>query len=509
MKRDRLADLELTWALDDTVTRTDVLAALAADFSVEAGAVTSAANTFVDNADGDLWHAGVLLAQAGEQYCLTMPDDASAVLRGPAGARFWWDFPDGALRDVLRQLIGVRALMPAAALHLEQTELALRNGDQKLVVKGSVTESSVKGRTVRYLTLRALRGYADAFAQACQCSAPLAAGCISDLSTRAMLARHPVPAFAPRARLVMPITNNMATERAVRTMAGVMLEQAQHHVGGVVQDIDSEYLHEFRVGLRKTRSLLSLLKKALPEQAHAQLKPRLARISGATNTLRDLDVFLLAQQDYRAMLPANLHAGMDELATLVRQQRAKEQSRVARYLSSSGYMADMDACVAELAAPALLATPMAAKPVLRLVKRQLRKRYAALLTMSRAIDQQSADDAVHALRIEMKKLRYLIEFFLDLLPRSRSLKLLGEMKKLQTILGEFNDYSVQVDFLGAYVDDRQLGMAKALSGLIAILHLKQSEKRAQVVDALAGFFSDTMTIKFNLVFDGGEPRDAQ
>jgi len=163
----------------------------------------------------------------------------------------------------------------------------------------------------------------------------------------------------------------------------------------------------------------------------------------------------------------------------------------------------MAAIMAELATQPALAEGMAAKPVLRVVKRKLLARYDALLAASQAIDRQSPDEAIHALRIEFKKLRYLIAFFLDLLPE-RSRKQLAAIKKVQAVLGDFNDYSVQALFLGVYLDDRRIDVSRALSGLIAILHIKQLAQREQVHVALAEFFTETRTIEFKLIFDAGK-----
>ncbi len=499
----------MTWELNEAATQQDILQALAAVFTPAIGKSSAATRTYHDDADADLWHANVLLSHSGKQFCLVDADGVSTTLAQAQSARFWWDFPAGPLRDALKPLTGVRALLPVVTMKVEHAEFSLRNGDEKIVVRGRFTQSSVDRNVVRYLTLTPLRGYAGHFSDASDICAAFLASDQRALDARALLARHEVDAFAPRSKPALPVTEQMPTEQAVRVMAGGMLDDAQQQVAGVVADVDTEFLHEFRVNFRKARSLLSLLKKAMPADTMDALKPRLSAISGATNRLRDLDVFLLAQQAYRDLLPGDFAAGMDELAALVQAQRAQEQQRVAQYFSSSSYRTEIARCMAELAAPARLDTPMASRPVLALVKRQLLKRYAAVLAMSTLIDRSSADDDVHALRIELKKLRYLIEFFLDLLPRKRSVKLLGEMKKLQNVLGDFNDYCVQIDFLGQYVDDRQVRMSKALSGLIAILHLKQTEKRAQVVDALAAFFSESRTIEFSLVFGAAPHGEAQ
>jgi len=54
---------------------------------------------------------------------------------------------------------------------------------------------------------------------------------------------------------------------------------------------------------------------------------------------------------------------------------------------------------------------------------------------------------IHQLRINCKKLRYLMEFFTLLLPPAEIKKLIRSLKMLQDNPGNFNDYSVQQQFL--------------------------------------------------------------
>jgi CHAD domain-containing protein len=51
------------------------------------------------------------------------------------------------------------------------------------------------------------------------------------------------------------------------------------------------------------------------------------------------------------------------------------------------------------------------------------------------------------LRIDCKKLRYLIEFFASLYPPKKIAILVTQLKKLQDNLGDFNDLSVQQSYL--------------------------------------------------------------
>ncbi len=293
---------------------------------------------------------------------------------------------------------------------------------------------------------------------------------------------------------------DMPAEESVRTLALEILNTVESYVDGTVNDLDAEFLHQYRVNFRKLRSLISLLKTALPEKTAALLKVRFALIFRRTNTLRNLDVFLLDEGRYREMLPDSFNEGLSELYTLIRKQRKEEQRKVARYLSSKSYDAGIAACSKKLSFPPVYETSSAARPILNVAKKLLLNRYQKILKMSAGINAASEDSAIHELRIEFKKFRYLMELFSGFFPKKRFSDLLGKIKKVQTVLGDFNDYSTQITFLKEYIDDSRLEMSKSLSGLIAVLYQKQAGERKKVGAALEDFFTKKMSGEIDSIF---------
>ncbi|MCV5388315.1 CHAD domain-containing protein, partial [Escherichia coli] len=72
---------------------------------------------------------------------------------------------------------------------------------------------------------------------------------------------------------------------------------------GVIDDLDPEYTHQYRVTLRRIRSLCLLLRELIPPFEQRILKPHLKIMMKKTNKLRDLDVFILGKKQYIEMLP--------------------------------------------------------------------------------------------------------------------------------------------------------------------------------------------------------------
>lgn len=90
---------------------------------------------------------------------------------------------------------------------------------------------------------------------------------------------------------------------------------------------------------------------------------------------------------------------------------------------------------------------------------------------------------VHKLRIECKKLRYLLEFYSSLFKFGLIPALIRQLKILQDYLGEFNDYSVQQAALHDYInkmtfkDEKNKQIIAAIGFLIGKLNERQIEVR--------------------------------
>ena len=99
-------------------------------------------------------------------------------------------------------------------------------------------------------------------------------------------------------------------------------------------DYDTEFLHDYRVSLRKVRSVLSLFKGIFSPEDIARLKQDFAFLMQETNTLRDLDVYLLNKEQYFEMIPTGSHEGLAILFDYFVGEREKEQKRVARFFAA-------------------------------------------------------------------------------------------------------------------------------------------------------------------------------
>ena len=99
---------------------------------------------------------------------------------------------------------------------------------------------------------------------------------------------------------------------------------------------------------------------------------------------------------------------------------------------------------------------------------------------------------MHALRIDCKKLRYLIEFFASLFPPTKIRQLINQLKRLQDNLGDFNDLSVQQEYLLSIAGELPINDMESRRALLATGSLVESLAHQQqlVRDAFAKTFTN-------------------
>jgi CHAD domain-containing protein len=146
-------------------------------------------------------------------------------------------------------------------------------------------------------------------------------------------------------------------------------------------------------------------------------------------------------------------------------------------------------------------------PVGRLVFRSIYKRYRKIRKIAAGIGAETPDETVHEVRIECKKLRYLLEFFSELIPRNDGAAMQKILRRLQDRLGEFNDASVQQRSLLTYWKQKKNGhdVALGVGGLVSVLYQRQQQTRSLIEQSLEEFCSGSTAAVFKRNFKPPPP----
>jgi len=492
------------WHLPDEKTFKQLEKQLAPHFGLRRNIDEPHTCQLLDDHDWDLWHAGMRLYLSAQSTYTLVTANGEFNQEAKGKLQFWWDFPEGEMRQILKPIIDLRALTPICALRVQNRELDLLDDEEKTVVRLRVvylfTASNSDTPSHQFLSLIPLRGYKAEFQKALLLCEPLLSEKSEPPELETFLRLHGI-AVKGKPKRDFGIDGDAPAEKMVRKMCLSMFTLARHNEKGVIDDIDTEFLHQYRVSIRKARSLINLMKKSLPADVQARLKMQLADMVGPTNALRDLDVFLLDKSYYQSLLPESHITGLENLFKHFTQERQNAQKRVARFFKSKAYSQLHKKVETELRLPPALATPAAETPILVLAKKRILNRYKKVCVLGNAIDDTTPDEDIHQLRIECKKLRYLMEFFAELFPKKQIATLTKSLKGLQNILGNFNDYSVQKTFLSDYLSQEEdADTIAAINGLIAVLHQKQLQERMCVCAAFAEFSQAETSSEFNHLF---------
>jgi CHAD domain-containing protein len=245
------------------------------------------------------------------------------------------------------------------------------------------------------------------------------------------------------------ITSDVRAARAMRAIHRRMLRSLQANEAGTLEGKDPEFLHEFRVAIRRTRCALNQVKKVFPEDRVQHFRREFKWLGDVTGPVRDLDVHLLDLEDHRQLLAPEQRPHLDPVQEFLRYRLETAREDLLRSLSSERYHRLLEDWGRFLTAP----TPMedapvnAGRPISEVASARLRRAYGRVLDLGRQVDADTPDEVLHDLRIEGKKLRYLLEFFRGLYDQRPTTRFVRSLKDLQNNLGRLNDVHVQQEAL--------------------------------------------------------------
>jgi CHAD domain-containing protein len=472
-------------------TAAAVLEAVAAEFEVVPERRTAAAagrprTTWLDTFDWRLHKAGLTLeyvplrgggelrlsgpagpsgdggtadpGEAGElvttQLVTGRPHPAANLAAGPVSAR-------------VASLIAPRALVPVVTVAAPTAVYRLLNSDRKTVARLVVSRPTVIGspRSVPLpprLTVTEVRGYQGEARRAVRLvsAVPGIRAAAEPLFAAALRALGRRPGDYSN-KVGAEITAAMPAAGAAAAILLRLLDTIEANVVGVLADTDTEFLHDLRVGARRTRSALKLFGDALTGLTAEELAFFAAEfkwVGDLTTPVRDLDVHLLGFEETARALAAAKPDDLEPFRAYLEQRRRKEFRLLARGLRSARFAALTQEWRARLTEIQQEHAPAARGSALRagqprkatggtaglLAAERTRVSFSKVARRGAAITADSPAESLHDLRKRCKELRYALEFFAPLHDRAPSASAVGDLKRLQDCLGDFQDTEIQI-----------------------------------------------------------------
>jgi CHAD domain-containing protein len=221
-------------------------------------------------------------------------------------------------------------------------------------------------------------------------------------------------------------------------------------------------IHDLRVTARRIQVMFRLLpKQARSSESSMMFALVLKSILKTTSQLRDLDTLMETLEPYRAGLPPEVFLSLEN-------ERSDSAARAKAAMEVLAEVPSSDLDTSEIRGKRLSR---------RLRKRVRRHGRSAAELLRNVLDDETKVKDLHALRIEVKKLRYLLELGSKIPPE------LPVMTKWQDSLGAVHDLDVAMD----YIQRNRLGFTKD-----RVIHELRSRRHSSYVKFISDFGTDSI-----------------
>ena len=422
--------------------------------------------------------------------------------------------PGGPLQDCVAQLAGIRALQVTARATVRRWTFRAVNGDDKTVARVLVEDEvspcgDDDGVAVR-IYVEPLRGYERPARRIGTVLGSLPGVDAAPTSCYERILTAPTTGVrrpdAWGGGTDLHLTPSLPAASAVRAMLCSFREAVLINRPGVLEDVDTEFLHDLRVAVRRARSILKLTGDVLTETRVRELATELKWLGDVTTPTRDLDVYLAEIPAMTKRLRAAAPTDLDAFGEHLRRRRCETLDQLRADLTSERFaclLDDWEAVVTEPDEPDPAETDSVdwdsdSEPVLRngltataLADERLTRAHRRVLKMGAVITPTSAPDRLHTLRKRCKELRYLVEVFEPLEMPGAHKRVLPVLKNLQDCLGEFQDSEVQAAAIRSYAAEMMSSASAAPGPLLAMgelaAQLDADQRRSR--DRFAGIFA--------------------
>ncbi|MGR8920387.1 MAG: CHAD domain-containing protein [Gammaproteobacteria bacterium] len=397
------------------------------------------------------------------------------------------------LHAVLAPVVEVRALLERARWPVVARECAISD-DAGKILGALVVEEHGRAGDAHALTVsaRPKRGYAEAFRRRVEDRLPRGAEALErDFSATLGERLGVLAAPEPQPRLAADDAPVVALARLLGRCQRIM----RANEAGMREDLDIEFLHDFRVAMRRARALLASFRAVVA--VPAPIRKDFAWLSAATGPLRDLDVWT---SEFEPAGPSD-----PVLVDYVAARRREARRRLLRVLDSSRYgkfHARFAAHVDDLGTRAVDGEARLDD----FVAGQIWSRYRRLRKAIRHYDDAVEPPVLHELRKDAKKLRYLLDGFRALFPERVMAPSIAELKAVQNTAGVLCDHDARTQLTRRWLDD--CDDPAVCDSLLASLEahrlpprIRFKRKRFRALgDALARFTSKASAARYRKTF---------
>jgi CHAD domain-containing protein len=258
----------------------------------------------------------------------------------------------------------------------------------------------------------------------------------------------------------------------VRLLILPQLERLRRFQPEVLADHDPEPLHQFRVSLRRLRSVVSQFGPALVLPRHLH-RSQIAVVARATGLCRDADVLReWLEQRLMPRLAADGHRSCKPLLRALRKQRRKAFADLQEELTSRRYFRMIEELEGWCDSPDT--TLVGDLQLAEWLPEWLQACAGTCFLHGGWFAAHPGDSELHELRKRIKEVRYGLEALRGLLGNAGE-AWIGDLRDVQSVLGDLHDLQVLMQLLG----DQELADEAASRAPLQQLLEEQRQERWQ------------------------------
>lgn len=234
---------------------------------------------------------------------------------------------------------------------------------------------------------------------------------------------------------VSPVLQNLSFPCGIKAIDGTrisfyyLLKLMMYYKDDYLKTLNDESMHQFRINLRKTRSLLKLIGSVFDKEIVDYFCTEFKKLANATNKIRDIDVFL----DYIKNLK-----GLRSCKAILRNSKNRQIQEFKKILEDKKILFEEWSILLKENSDFYKGENYNEK-LKKLVSKALRLQMVRLQKRLFYLNDECKNSYFHKTRIEFKKFRYLVDMYKNLYSDEKILKLISKSKNMQELFGELQN----------------------------------------------------------------------
>jgi hypothetical protein len=509
------------WLLEDEAQLNNFLNSLRDQFDLAEPGQSTQRISYLDTFDWRIWRKGDVLEyhEFNRQKKLVWRsiDHEKIYMEIPVDEcpDFINDIPDWLMPGALYEATRPRAVVEQVLSRVQSQVYGLRDSKGKVIGRITIVRESQRHNNNRQgsvlptrLYAEPMRGYEKAFENVKQ---------LIDQSGLKAYGKDPLVQllrFDDRSpcdystRLRLKLNPEQRADEASRQIMLQLIQMMQLNEYGIRDDIDTEFLRDYRSALHRVHSLLGQLKHVIPEDTRQRFEDDLVWLDAETSRLYELNNWLLDFDRYRGLIAEDEQLYLDELHGWLRTQRHSALMSVVQLLASDKYQKFMKRwrVFLECEIPEHSVLRWAEQPVHKVTGRRIWKTYQALLDYK-------DKDLPRLLQIDLARMDQLTATLFDLLtlfsmlyPHGKAIDMIRELRIFSEALAICVASQRQIQLLRSLIREmKEAGMPQkkteaAMDELLDCMLDHQSDRLRNLKSLFVDIIGDDMRKRFRKVY---------